>query len=303
MTARSRRTGVALTALVACLVLGVHQRSAAYAAEAAAPTTEGSKMTAVTSRPPTKVDLPLICLWQHEPQVDSSAVVKELGFNCVWTDDPMYDGQAWEATQMYQALQRPGIKYVIPKIDRAAWGWTQEGSLKTARWIAELSLKHKEIIGLYLNDFYDEIEEGHRTMDQWREIIAAARAVNPDLDMWVPHYPHRGNERQAYDIDYQGVTFNVWDPSNIEQAERYLTQAEAQHKGKILLGGLYINSGSRHGHWLTEEQFRALMKLYVDHINAGKLAGLRIYCACQLVERPEYARWAKEEMSRLKRPQ
>jgi len=270
--------------------------------EQAAPPAQASAGSGTMAGAANPSGVPLICLWQHEPQVDSAPVVKELGFNTVWTDDPEYTGQRWEETQMYHALQVPGIKYVIPKIDRAAWGWTQEGSLKTARWIAELSLQHKEIIGLYLNDFYDEIEEGHRTMDQWREIIAAAKGVNPNLALWVPHYPHRGNEQRTYDIDYQGVTFNIWDPRNIEQAERYLTQAEAQHKGKIVLGSLYLNSGARHGHWLTEQEFKDLLRLYVNHINAGKLSGLRIYCACQLVERPEYVRWAKEIMQDVKRP-
>jgi hypothetical protein len=228
--------------------------------------------------------------------VNIAPLVKELGFDTVWTDDPECTGQRWEDTQMYHALQTPGIKYVIPKIERAAWGWTQEGSLKTAKWIAELSLKHKEIMGLYLNDFYDEIEDGHRTMEQWREIIAAAKSVNPDLDLWAPHYPHRGNENRAYDFDYQGVIFNIWDPRNIEGAERYLTQAEAQHKGKVMLAGLYLDSGARRGRWLTEEEFRNLLRLYISHINAGKLDGLRVFCACQLAERPEYVQWAKEEM-------
>jgi len=247
-------------------------------------------------------EMPLICLWQHEPDVDISAVVKELGFNTVWTDDPEYAGQQWEATQMYRALQVPGISYVIPKIERAAWGWTQEGSLRSARWIAGLSLEHEEIIGLYLNDFYDEIEDGHRTMEQWREIIAAAKSVNPDLDLWVPHYPHRRNEERAYDIDYQGVILNIWDPRNLDAAQQHLATAEAQHAGKIILGGIYINSGSRRSRWLTEEQFKNTLKLYVEHINAGKLHGLRIFCACQFAERPEYVRWAREAMGDLKRP-
>jgi hypothetical protein len=245
---------------------------------------------------------PLVCLWQHEPQVDVTDVVAQLGFNTVWTDDPEYTGQRWEETQMYRALQVPGIKYVIPKIERAAWGWTQEGSLKTARWIAELSLKHKEIIGLYLNDFYDEIEEGHRTMEQWREIIAAVRSVNPKLDLWVPHYPHRGNEKRAYDFDYQAVVLNLWDPRNLVDADQHLATARAQHAGKIIIGGLYINSGSRRGHWLSEREFKDTLRLYVDYINAGKLDGLRIYCACQFVQRPEYVQWAREVMSGLKRP-
>jgi len=242
---------------------------------------------------------PLISLWQHQQEVDIAPLVKELGFNMVWTDDEPYHGQAWEETHMYRALQAPGIEHVLPKIERIQWGQTHEGSVRQAKWIAELALAHKEIIGLYLNDFYDEIEEGYRTIEQWREIIAAARAVNPELPIWVPHYPHRGNEARAYDIDYQGVTFNIWDPGNIEGAERYLTQAEAQHKGKIVLGSLYLNSGARRGHWLTEQEFKTLLRLYVEHIKAGKLSGLRIFCACQLKQRPEYVAWAKEELKGL----
>jgi len=246
---------------------------------------------------------PLVCLWQHEPAVDITSVVHDLGFNTVWTDDPEYTGQRWEDTQMYHALQVPGIRYVIPKIDRAAWGWTQEGSLKTARWIAELSLQHKEIIGLYLNDFYDEIEEGDRTIDQWREIIAAAKSVNPKLDLWVPHYPHRSNEQRAYDFDYQGVVLNLWDSQNLADAEKHVATARAQHAGKLLIGSLYINrGGERRPHWLTEQQFKDTLTRFVDFINGGKLDGLRVYCACQLVQRPEYARWAKEVMGGLEKP-
>jgi len=259
---------------------------------------ESAKMSEPAKHP----DTPLICLWQHQMKVDIAPLVKELGFNAVWTSDRPYRGQAWEDTHMYRSLQVPGIDYVFAKIERLQWGQTHEGSVKHAKWIGELSLTHKEIIGLYLNDFYDEIEEGYRTMEQWREIIAAAKAANPDLAIWVPHYPHRANEERDYDVDYQGVIFNVWDPANAAEADRYLTQAEAQHKGKTLLGGLYLSSGPRHGYWLTEQEFKSLLKLYVNHINAGKLHGLRVFCACQLERRPEYVGWAKEVLKDLKRP-
>ena len=250
---------------------------------------------------PKPVGEPLICLWQHEQDVDIAPLVKELGFNLVWTDDDAYDGtQQWEDTHMYRALQVPGIEYVIPKVDRAAWGWTQEIALRHAKWVAQLALKHPEIIGLYLNDFYDEVEDGHRTMEQWREIIAAIRSINPDLDLWVPHYPHRRNESQGYDFDYQGVIVNLWNASNLEQAEQHLATSEAQHAGKIILGGVYINTGSRRARWLTEDQFKKTLQVYVDHINARKLNGLRIYCACQLTQRPEYVKWAKEVLANLK---
>ena len=82
---------------------------------------------------------------------------------------------------MYKMLQVPGVKYVFAKIERAAWGWTHEQSMKHAHWVAQLSLEHTGILGMYLNDFYDEIEEGYRTEEQWREIIAAAKEINPNL--------------------------------------------------------------------------------------------------------------------------
>jgi hypothetical protein len=201
---------------------------------------------------------------------------------------------------MYRALEAPGIKYVIPKIERIQWGQTHEGSIKHARWIAELALTHPEIIALYLNDFYDEIEEGRRTPEQWREIIAAAKAVNRELKIIVPHYPHRGNEQRPYDFDHDAVIFNLWHHGDIAQVEEYLTQAEQQHAGKPLLAGLYLSSGSARGRWLTEEEFKGMLRLFVDHANAGKTAGVRVFCACQLSQRPEYVGWAKEVLKDLK---
>ncbi len=296
-----------ITSLLALVALGASSCTTNPPGEAAVtpgetsaiPIPQEKTMMAKTGE---KAVRPLICLWQHEQQVDIAPLVRELGFNVVWTDDEPYNGQDWETTHMYRALQVPGVRYVIPKIERIQWGQTHEGSVKHAKWVGELSRKHPEIIGLYLNDFYDEIEDGYRTIDQWREIVAAAKAANPDLAIWVPHYPHRGNEKRAFDVAYDGVIFNLWDPENLEEAERYLSQAEAQHAGKTMLGGLYLDSGAHGGHWLTEREFKDLLGLYVKHIKAGKLDGLRIFCACQLVQRPEYVRWAKEAMKPLATP-
>jgi hypothetical protein len=268
---------------------------------ASAPSEEGKEMDVQAPRLAGEL---LICLWQHRQEVDIAPIVKELGFNTVWTDDDPYDGQAWEETHMYRALQAPGIKYVIPKVDRAAWGWTQEIALRHAKWVARLSLEHKEIIALYLNDFYDEIEDGHRTMEQWSEIIAAVKAVNPDLKLIVPHYPHRRNVERPYDFDHDAVIFNLWHHRDISRVEEHLTQAERQHADKPLFTGLYLNSGSGRGggHWLTEEEFKGMLRLFVDHANAGKTAGVRIFCAYQLEQRPEYIEWAKEVLTGLSAP-
>ena len=97
----------------------------------------------------------LISLWNHRRNLDPTPTIRELGFNLVWSHDPAYSGQSWEETHMYSLLQIPGVEYVFAKIERAAWGWTHEQSVAHAKWIAELSLEHSGILGLYLNDFYD----------------------------------------------------------------------------------------------------------------------------------------------------
>ncbi len=246
----------------------------------------------------------LISLWNHRRNVDPTDLVKELGFNLIWSHDQPYTGQSWEETHMYYLLETTGVKYVFAKIERAAWGWTHEQSLKHASWVAELSIDHTGILGLYLNDFYDEVEDGHRTEEQWREIIGAAKEINPKLQIWVPHYPHRNQGRHAFDFDIDGVILNLWgnDPELMAGAKEHLAAGLEHHPDKPVIAGLYLRSGSDGGRWLTEDEFKMVLGHYVEMINAGKLTGLRVFSAGQFEERPEYLVWAKEILSELKCP-
>ena len=246
----------------------------------------------------------LISMWNHRRNLDPTELVEELGFNLIWSHDQPYTGQSWEEAHMCKLLKIPGVKYVFAKIERAAWGWTHEQSLKHAKWVAELSLEHPGILGVYLNDFYDEVEDGYRTEEQWREIIAAAKGINPKLQIWVPHYPHRNQGRHAFDFDINGVILNLWgnDPELIAGAREHITAGLEHHPDKPVIAGLYLRSGQDGGRWLTEEEFKSTLGLYVELVNAGKLAGLRIFSAGQLLERPEYIEWAKEVLSGLKCP-
>jgi len=246
----------------------------------------------------------LISLWNHRRDLDPGPLVEELGFNLIWSHDQPYTGQSWEETHMCKLLQIPGVKYVFAKIERAAWGWTHEQSLNHARWVAELSLKYRGILGMYLNDFYDEVEDGHRTEEQWREIIKTAKDINPDLQLWVPHYPHRDQGRHAFDFDIDGVILNLWgnDPELMAGAKEHLAAGLAHHPDRPVIAGLYLRSGSNGGRWLSEEEFKSVLGLYVELVNSGKLAGLRIFSAGQLLERPEYIGWAKDILEKLQCP-
>ena len=247
---------------------------------------------------------PLLAVWGHDANVDIAPIVQELGFNTLWAHDGPYDGKAeWKDTMMFRALQIQGMKYIVAKIDRKQWGWSYEASLKHAEWIAKLAREHPEIIGLYLNDYYGELDEGGKTQQEWNEIIARSRAVNPELPLWAPLYPENGDLDRPYEFRPDGIMFNIWDDREVRKADDYLSKAEKKFPHTPIVAGLYLNSErDKEKSWLSESDFKHILGVYVQHLNAGKIAGIRFYRAAQFNERPEYAKWAKEVLAGLNKP-
>ena len=247
---------------------------------------------------------PLISVWEHDDKVDIAPIVKEVGFNTVWTHDKPYDGKMkLEDTLMYRHMKTPGIKYIIAKIERGIWGWSFDDAMRHAAWIAELSLTHKVIIGLYLNDFYGEMvetAEGGHSEQEFRQIIAKAKAINPRLAIWVPCYPRKDLDK-PYDFDIDAIIFSFYDTTLLQKHELLLDRVLKKFEGKPIMGSLYLSAGSE-GRWLTEQEFRGLMDFFVAKVNEGKLAGIRVFRVESLRQRPEYVQWLKESLSKLKRP-
>ncbi len=252
-----------------------------------------------------KIDFPtepLISVWEHSAKVDIAPAVKELGFNTVWTHDRPYHGEKLEDTLMFTHMTTPGVKYIIAKIERGIWGWKFDEAMRHAEWIAKLSLTRKEIIGLYLNDFYEETEQtakGGHSAAEFRQIIAKSKSVNPRLAIWAPCYPP-GELEKPYDFDIDAIIFSFYDTTQLSNHEELLNRALKKFPGKPILGSLYLNAGSEH-RWLTEKEFKGLMDFFVAKVNEGKLAGIRVFRVQSLVDRPEYTQWLKESLSNLTR--
>ena len=266
-----------------------------------------SVMCVIPALAPDLIDFPsepLISVWEHDDKVDIAPIVKEIGFNTVWTHDKPYDGKMkLEDTLMYRHMKTPGVKYIIAKVERGIWGWKFDEAMRHAAWIAELSLTHKEIIGLYLNDFYEETEEtakGGHSAQEFRQIIAKAKAINPRLAIWAPCYPPQDLDKQ-YDFDIDAIIFSFYDTTQLQNHELLLDRALKKFQGKPILGSLYLDAGSE-GRWLTEQEFKGLMDFFVEKVNEGKLAGIRVFRVESLIQRPEYVKWLKESLSKLKRP-
>jgi hypothetical protein len=246
---------------------------------------------------------PLISVWEHDAKVDIAPIVKEVGFNTVWTHDKPYDGaMKFEDTLMYRHLNTPGIKYVIAKIERGIWGWKFDQAMRHAEWIANLSLTHKNIIGLYLNDFYgemDEVAKGGHTEQEFRQIIAKTKSINPRLPIWVPCYPP-DELKKPYDFEIDAIIFSFYNTKVLQDHEKLLDQALNKFPGKPLMGSLYLNSGSE-GRWLSEQEFKELTAFFIENVNRGKLCGIRVFRVASLHERPEYAAWTKSALAKLGR--
>jgi hypothetical protein len=199
-------------------------------------------------------------------------------------------------------MNTPGVKYVIAKIERGIWGWKFDQAMRHAQWIANLSLTHKDIIGLYMNDFYGEMEDvakGGHTEQEFRQIIAKAKSINPRLPIWAPCYPPRELEK-PYDFDIDAIIFSFYNTKVLQDHEKLLDQALEKFQGKPLMGSLYLNAGSE-GRWLSEQEFKELTDFFIQQINRGRLCGIRIFRVASLQERPEYAKWTKEALTKLKR--
>jgi hypothetical protein len=246
---------------------------------------------------------PLISVWEHDSQVDIAPIIEDVGFNTVWTHDRAYDGtQSLEDTLMYRHMNTPGVKYVIAKVERGIWGWTFDQAMRHTEWIANLSLTEKRIIGLYLNDFYGEMEEtveGGHSEEEFREIIAKAKSINPRLPIWVPCYPPRELDH-AFDFDIDAIIFSFYDTKVLGEKDELLDQALEKFRGKPLMGSIYLSAGSE-DRWLSEDEFKVMTSYFVDKINEGKLSGLRLFRVQSLIDRPEYAKWTREALARLER--
>ena len=71
--------------------------------------------------------------------------------------------------------------------------------------------------------------------------------------------------------------------------------------GKPILGSLYLDAGREH-RWLTEQEFKGLPDFFVEKVNEGKLAGIRVFRVESLIQKPEYVTWLKASLSKLKQP-
>ncbi len=245
---------------------------------------------------------PLISVWEHSAKVDIAPTVKEVGFNTVWTHDKPYSGEKLEDTLMYTHMRTPGIKYVIAKIERGIWGWKFDQAMAHAEWIANQSLTRKEIVGLYLNDFIEEMgktDKGGHSAEEFRKIIAKAKSINPRLPIWAPCYPPRELE-EPFDFDIDAIIFSFYNTKVLQDHAKLVDQALKKFPGKPHMGSVYLNAGSE-GRWLNEQEYKQLLNFFVQDINEGKLCGLRIFRVENLQQRPEYATWAKEALANLKR--
>lgn len=249
-------------------------------------------------------DEPMISIWEHSSDVNIGPVVERVGFNTVWTHWGPWEGEKFEETMVYDHLNTPGINHAVAMVSREQWGWSSHlESLQHAAWVATLSLQYPgKFVGIYMNDYYYEIEETEgeagRSVEQFAEITELVRTINPRFPIWAPIYPNSHLDR-PFDFDFDAIICNVYSRGEVPNMEKYLNSVYKKFPGKPILASIYVGRGTAEDGWYTEEEFKYLTNLYVRHINEGKLVGFRIFRAEQLWERPKYMSWLEEALENL----
>jgi peptidoglycan/xylan/chitin deacetylase (PgdA/CDA1 family) len=249
--------------------------------------------------------VPLISIWEHQGSVNLGSAVEKIGFNTAWSHEGPWRDRPFDRTMTWGHLNTPGIEHVIAMVSRQQWGWeSHEESMQHAARVAKLSLRYPgKFAGIYMNDYYYETLESEglpgRTPEQFAEITRLVREINPRLPVWVPIYPYNELDK-PFDFDFDAVICNIYWQPQVPFIKDHLDAVIEKFEGKKpVLASLYIARGTAGDGWMSEEEFRKAINLYVRYINEGKIIGLRIFRASQLYERPEYMDWIREALVNL----
>lgn len=112
-------------------------------------------------------------------------------FYLIWHKETDWD----DLPEFAAAAEREGIDvwvYLIPWSETPAvkksWGYSEPYRLDYVRWaeeVAKLSLKHRNIVGYVIDDFYTNSTQPDRfTVSYVRRMVNAGKAINPEIKFY-----------------------------------------------------------------------------------------------------------------------
>jgi hypothetical protein len=182
---------------------------------------------------------------------------------------------------------------VVCDISKWGWEWNADGrpvarptsDPATVRAEGEnavrLAKQFPNITGVYCDDLLGLMKQFKYGPDEFGEIRAAIRKLNPNLKLWSVVYTHEFKEadfwtkmRPHMDV----VTLWIWDSENIVHMREYVDQCRALFPDKPIVMGVYLRDYSKVAP-VPVDLVLSQMKGIADLWGEGKLAGYSILAA------------------------
>lgn len=142
--------------------------------------------------------------------------------------------------------------------------------------VLEVAKTAQNITGGVVDDFFSPKRLERFTPEVLAEIKDSLN--KNDLDFWCVLYRRELDEKLIPYLDcFDGVSFWIWDDTEIADVEEYLENLFSIVKDKKIMLGIYLYDYS-HNRPMTEDLFRKQMTLYFDLLEKGKIEGI-IFCS------------------------
>ena len=179
--------------------------------------------------------------------------------------------------------------------DISKWGWawnadgrpavTAKSDPATVRSegenVARLAKQFPNVTGAYCDDLLGLMKRSKYGPDEFGEIRAAIRKLNPDLKLWTVVYTHEFQQADFWagmrpHIDV--VTLWIWESQNIGHMHQYVDQCRELFPDKPIVMGVYLRDYTKVAP-IPVDRVISQMQGIADLIDKGKLAGYSILAA------------------------
>jgi hypothetical protein len=182
---------------------------------------------------------------------------------------------------------------------------TPEKFLAEAENVAALSVKYRNIKGVYIDDTLGSDKASVLTPEFYASIYNTLKKANPDLKIWQLVY-----SRQLYKQDWAGfkshmdvIKMSVWDSQEDLDLDRHVGRCREIFPDKPLVLNCYLwdyssmkfsRGNFERGHAFSMDLLRVHWERVLRYLEAGKIHGYTILGARHIDGAPEQARWVRD---------
>jgi len=176
-----------------------------------------------------------------------------------------------------------------------------------ARNIGELSMRHSNIKGAYIDDSLGRPERKPHaiTPELYSSIYSALKKGNPDLKLWALVFSEQLYEEDWVGFKSQMEVINLWlfASKELTNLDRHVDRCREIFPNRPLVLGCFLwdypsmkfsQGDFEKGHAVPMDLLKLQWERVLKYLEAGKIDGYTILGAYQIDGAPEQARWVRD---------